>query len=942
MPARQHAKTSRLDNVSTPARRHVPTWCGAAATFLGTGALYTATVAPTATLWDSGEFIASAFGLQVMHPPGAPLYILLGRLFSAAAAPEYVALAVNVVSVLSGALTALFTYLILVRIIRRAFADAPATSVIGGAVIGALTLAVSDSFWFNAVESEVYALAMLFTAAIVWLTLRWSDELRLAGSVTAGWHGHRYLVLAALLFGLAIGIHLMAVLTYFFIVPVAHFALIDRPARSRAQRLKAFALTAALATIGFAAIYPGLVISLPQLAAAVGSPLLLAGLLGAALTVGLLFTHRRRVALAHLALLCAAALLVGYSSYSIIPIRSAANPFIDLNDPETTEAFVSYVKREQYGHTPLIKGTTFDQRTGTVDRSTLFPRRHSSLPQHIQLYSGYDSDWDYFRRYQMGHMYARYFLWNFAGRAHDVQHAGATAGFSNADAYHYDTSSERASRNTYFALPLLLGLLGLIVHFRADPRRAFSLLALFLVMGTGLVVYLNEIPVTPRERDYIYVGSYFVFCLWNGLGAAALIRAAACIRFRRAAPVGAAFLLALAVPGWMGLQNFDDHDRSGNYVARDFAYNLLMSVEQNAVLFTGGDNDTYPLWYLQFVEGVRRDVRVVCLPLLQTDWYARQLRNQWALDAPPLPISLSDDQIDALRPVSWQPRDVALPVDLAALRAQPEMEIAVEDTNGFESPMGWHLEGRSFREDVRYLHTADQVILDVLATNARAGWTRPIYFASTAGASDRLDLDPYLQREGLALRVVPIRHEDPRGRVVPRIMTSRLEHFRFTNLDDERVYFADDARSLAGFNYRLTYAHAADTLVDDGRPAEARRLLDRVMDAVPPDTIPLHPYQAITLGRTYLRLNDTFRVVDLLAYAEPRLLRDLRSAAATGDLQTSLQYAQMMRSMLIRAEAFDEASGFSHRLADILGDDALRQSPDELRRFYELSAPREG
>jgi hypothetical protein len=328
----------------------------------------------------------------------------------------------------------------------------------------------------------------------------------------------------------------------------------------------------------------------------------------------------------------------------------------------------------------------------------------------------------------------------------------------------------------YYALPLLLGLFGLFFHVRRDWRRALAVAALFLVTGAGLVVYLNEIPATPRERDYIYVASFFAFSLWIGIGAAGVVGAVAKAVERvkgslvRPATVATGLLLLVVVPLWMVIQNYDDHDRTGNQLAHDFAYNLLMSVEQDAVLFTGGDNDTYPLWYLQEVEGVRRDVRVVCLSLLQTPWYMKQLKNQWNREAAPVPSSLSDEQVDAIQPRAWQPQELSLPVDPEQLVAQNEMRLSVEDTSGFEHPMRWRLQGRSYSDDFNVLYPIDQYMLDILLTNARQGWQRPMYFAATSGPADQLDLQPYFQREGLAYRVVPIRHDEPGGRVVPEIM----------------------------------------------------------------------------------------------------------------------------------------------------------------------------
>ncbi|MFQ5569837.1 MAG: DUF2723 domain-containing protein [Rhodothermales bacterium] len=937
----------------------------AAGVFLYALTLYASTVAPTTSLWDSGEFIASAYGLQVMHPPGSPVYMLLGRLFSMFVPAGQVALAVNGLSVLAGALTVLLTYLIIIQFAtrwhrqQRAESSAFWTATAGG-VLGACTLAVTDSFWFNAVEAEVYALSMFFTALAVWLSLVWSTHVQneAAAGKNIGWKSDRYLVLIAYVFGLAIGVHLMVLLAYFFIALIFYFTRIEKPDWPFKKRV--FGLTAAgiVSVFFFAVIYPGVVIWLPEWAEQSGAPILFMFGLLSLLIAGLFYTQRHGRARVNLALLCLTALLAGYSAYALIPIRSAADPPIDLNDPETTEALVPYLKREQYGLRPLTNSGTFDNRTGTLDPDrnvVLFPRRNFNDPVHLARYARYPSDAAYFWRYQLGHMYARYFLWNFSGRAKDEQDAGWITGLSKreTDTYVYATPSESASRNAYFALPLLLGLLGMGFHFKRDGRRALAVLLLFLATGVGLVLYLNEVPRTPRERDYIYVASYFAFSLWIGLGAVGLLRGGivSCRRWMRhrrspapsnipASIIGAtlAVVLFAAVPLWVLLQNYDDHDRSGRLLAREFAHNMLMSLDENAILFTEGDNDTYPLWYLQEVEGIRRDVRVVNLSLLNAPWYPRQLRDQWAYDAAPLPITLTDEELDAFQGGLWEPATVSLPVDLDRLVEKTEMQISVEDTSGFENPMRWTLQGRPMGE-FRVLYPVDRVVLDILAGNAQQGWQRPIYFASTTAPSNQLDLQPYFQREGLAYRVVPIRHEEPFGRIVPDIMLDRLSKFKLSRLDDPGVYYDPSSRGLAGNAYRNTYTLTAATLAEAGRPQEARQLLDAFLDDVPPDTIPLTFYEAYPLTQTYRALGAEERVIELWRYAEPYALQEVQLAGDRQQLQQAIQRVQHIQLSYAQARAFDKAAALGNRLADLLNDDAFRLSPEEFEQFYEEPVP---
>ena len=773
----------------------------AATVFVASLGVYLATMAETTPFWDSGEFIAISNGLEVSHPPGAPFYMLVGRLFAMAAplfsglSPEPIAFAVNLVSVLSSALTVLLTHLVIVRLVRiwtghpDAWTPAQRVGANAGGAVGALAFAVTDSFWFNAVEAEVYAMSMLFTALVVWLALVWRDatraeeaELARRGQHPFGLAADRYLVAIAYLFGLAIGVHLLNVLTLFFLALIVFFQKVDRASWDTTDRAKGLAVTAVVSLVAFGFIYPGVVQTLPTLAGASGAPTLFLLVLVALLVGAVWWTQKNGRPILNLIALVVTTVMIGYSSYALIFIRSAADPPIDENDPETAEAIVSYLKREQYGSTPLLSGNSFNDRTGAVDVEKAFPRRHSSSPAHTQVYQRYGSDWDFFWKYQMGHMYGRYFMWQFAGKASDVQDSAWISGLSDRPATG-PTPSERAGQNVYFFLPLLLGLIGLAVHVQRDWRRALAVGVLFLVTGVGIIVYLNQTPYQPRERDYSYVASFFAFALWIGIGATGLVELATdALRGRgaaaqRLAGLAVAAALFLAVPGLMAAQNWDDHDRSGRRIATDFARNLLESTAPNAILLTNGDNDTFPLWYLQEVEGVRRDVRVVNLSLLNTPWYIRQLRDQASRESAPIPMSVTDADLAGISgPIDVQPTgnlaprligetEAALPVDR---RAFSDVAVAgrIDDV---PSAMRWQLRGAPFGQGQSVLYTADLAVLDILKNVAEGGWQRPVYFASTVAESSELGLQPYFQNEGLARRVVPIDRgtTDPDGALVP-------------------------------------------------------------------------------------------------------------------------------------------------------------------------------
>lgn len=940
----------------------------AALVFIYSLVLYLLTVAPATSFWDSGEFIAIANRLQVSHPPGAPFYMLVGRLFSMFVPSDYVAIAVNLVSVVSSALTVLLLHLVIVRLIRE-WQGAPSTwsrldrvMALAGGVIGACTFAVTDSFWFNAVEAEVYALSMLFTALVVWLILKWREEAALEEErLTGGQHRfglatNRYLILIAYLFGLAIGVHLLNLLAIFFVALIVFFIEFENPEWDTKQRWIGIVTTGLISSVAFLVVYPGIVQWLPGLIGDFSAPALgmlaLFGLLG----FGVWWSQSRGMQALNIVMICVTVVLIGYSSYALIFIRSAADPPIDENDPETVEAIVSYLKREQYGETPLLKGYTYDNQTGTIDtrREQWFPRRHSQDPNHMRAYSQYNSDGDYFWSYQVGHMYVRYFLWNFVGRASDVQDAPAITGFSDAETsqYLYQTPSEEASRNAYYGLPLLLGLIGAAFHFMRDWRRAFSVLVLFLVTGIGIILYLNQTPFQPRERDYAYVASFFAFSIWVGIGATGLLRLVADQLAERMKPdvlphtvAALAGVIFAAVPLLMMLVNFDDHDRSGRYVAGDYAYNMLVGLEEDAILFTNGDNDTFPLWYLQEVEGVRQDVRVTNLSLLNTPWYIRQLKNQASRDSEPLPISLPEDVIDQMEIIRWEPRELELPVNRAALFRESDSEIFVQDSDSslIESPMRWFLEGRPYSQDINLLYGADQAALNILLTNAQQNWKRPIYFAVTVAPSGQLGLNEpseggsFFQLEGQAYRVVPVRHSEQLGRVVPDITPEKLKRFRFRGLNDPDVYFDENIRRMVD-NYRNIYSHTAESMAREGRAEEGLELLDWFMEQVPFETIPGDETSFAFMAQAYAVLGNTDKAAELWKQAEPLILNRLERAImanSNNQMARVARFIEIIQGAYLETKDFQAYAAFTNRIGEVIGDSTYRQTAEEVEALYD-------
>ena len=465
---------------------------------------------------------------------------------------------------------------------------------------------------------------------------------------------------------------------------------------------------------------------------------------------------------------------------------------------------------------------------------------------------------------------------------------------------------------------------------------------LFLLTGLGVIFYLNQTPSQPRERDYSYVGSFFAFSLWIGIGATGIIELASdIVKHGREAvgrlattAAGTALVALMFVPFWVAYQNYDDHDRSGRYVATDYAYNLLMSLEKNAIVFTNGDNDTFPLWYLQEVEGVRQDVRVVCLSLLNTKWYIRQMRDKSSRSSAPLPMSFSDSQIDKLQVAPWQAQEIALPVDLDAILDHGEMWIAPDDQALIESPMRWTLTGRRYSDEFNMLYVADQAALDIIVQNARTNWQRPIYFANTTSRDGQLDLQPYFQAEGLAYRIVPIKNDQGlQGRVVPELQAERLSRLRYTNLDNDEVYYDENIRRMID-NYRLTFAHASERMALAGETEMAEKILDTLMLRVPFETIPGDLFSSLSVARSYEAIGNYGKMLAAIRVAEPILLDRLAASTTERQIQQLQQFIQMIQVAYFRDGDFDAAAGFMENLALVSGDSSLAQTADELRAVY--------
>ncbi|MBC6610533.1 DUF2723 domain-containing protein [Hymenobacter sp. BT507] len=891
--------------------------------------VYLLTLEPTASFWDCGEFIACSYKLLVPHPPGAPTFLLLGRLVSLLSFGDVtkVAVLVNGLSAVSSAFTVLFLFWSITLLAKKLVLRRPGLHddrglaptlgqsllIVGAGAVGALSFAFSDSFWFNAEEAEVYAMSALGTAAVVWLMLKWENRADEADS-------DKWLVLLAYVIGLSIGVHLLNLLA----IPALGFLYYFR--RQTNPNWGGGIATLVVSFVLVGAILVGIIPGLPTLAGNfevffinnLGLPFNSGIVLFMLLLVGLIWlgfrqSFVRRSQLLNTFMLCFVFILIGYSSYLIVPIRSSYHPTINENDPEDVLSFVSYLKREQYGDRPLLYGPQFnaqavsqqdgapryvrqgdkyvvaERRQELVYRDEdkmLLPRLYSNDPRHIQEYQKWvdiregvkptmGQNLSFLFRYQMGHMFWRYFLWNYAGRESDVQQAGTVWPTETSQGLP-ERVAESKARNQFFAIPLILGLLGLFYQARRDGKNALIVGLLFVFTGLAIVVYLNQPPIEPRERDYTFTGATYAFAIWIGLGVLALADLLGKVVKADTARAGAVTLLGLLAPGLLLAQGWDDHDRSGRYNSVDSAKNLLNSCAPNAILFTNGDNDTFPLWYAQEVEGVRTDVRVAVLSYLNTDWYIAQMKRR-SYQSQPLPISLDSSRYaqgtNDYLPYAENPSvgEVNLK-DFISLVGQNSDLLKVSYGEGgptllsFPSPSFYlpidttavlqsgiipkdrrnQLVGKmEFSIGKRAIEKKSLVILDMLATN---NWKRPIYFSSTVVPSDMLGLQPYFQLEGMAYRILPLR--DPNyspksnddGYVEKALMYDKLmNQFLYRGLDNASIFY-DENNLRFPANYRDKFVRLANAYLADGDTATAKKVVDKCLTVMPDKAIPYDYY----------------------------------------------------------------------------------------------------
>ncbi len=866
------------------------------------------------SFWDPGELSAAACLMQVPHPPGGPLFSLVGRVFYMLPIPGDLGFRMNLVSALASAFTVLFLYLIAVKVIENYKGKTSGTSIESwgtylAAAIGALTLSFSDTFWFNAGEANYFATSMLLYSSIVWLMMVWNEKADEPGS-------DRYLLMIAYIGGLSAGLHLMSVLTIIIVGIVVvlrkyvnndeeylqssyvfwgHMILLfiiavilwsgekatQAPSPEIASAFdKKFIIAMVIASLvvlvvfrkkivhrnsiylailvggsAFAVIFAGIIRYFPKLLLYIAGDHLEAGLLvliGVMVAGGLgayYAMKQKRIILA-LSITGAIIAVLGFTTYTMIVIRANANLPMNENHPKSFAQLISYLNREQYGDFPM------------------FQRRWSSEPEKAGIYTNYSSDLDFFLKYQMNHMFQRYVAWNFIGRvSHDQDADWTWKGF--------------------FGIPFFLGLFGLYTHFRKDWKMASVFLMTFILMGYLITYYQNQQQPQPRDREYFYCGAYFVFALWIAIGIKGLLDL---VKEKLAQPslakpafYGVLVLSTLFVPARMLQLNYFTHDRSKNWIPWDFAYNMLQSCDKDAILFTQGDNDTFPLWYIQDVEGVRRDVRIVNLSLVNTSWYIALMKSTPAYpEAKAVPISLSDAQVANIQPIAWEPRNVDLPVSKEAIQLYQEKSGVILDTSITNNgKITFLLKNTLQFGQTKALRVQDIAVYDIIMANE---WKRPVYFASTCSPDAKIGLDEYMWFKGLTWKLEPRKASQTNYGMEPAILEANLLNepvgfsktpqtgFKFREIANPKVFLDENTIRIIS-NYRSAFRGLAAYYLNVERNSQKSMVvLDRMETLMPHKKIPYGWEYAWEMANFYNALGRTDRVKEMAAEIEPACL----------------------------------------------------------------------
>lgn len=1008
--------------------------------FFVAAVVYTLTLEPTASWWDCGEYIATAFKLQVGHPPGAPLFQMAGRFFSlfAFGDTQNVAMMVNLMSAIVSAFTILFLFWTITHMARKLIVkDEEMTTgqlfaVLGSGLVGSLAYTFSDSFWFSAVEGEVYAMSSFFTAIVFWAILKWEDQSEQKHSV-------RWIVFIAYLIGLSIGVHLLNLLA----IPAIAFVYYYKKYKPTA---KGIIITAALSVFLLAFIMYVIIPWVVDLSARFeltfvnkfGLPfnsgtIFYFLLIIVALVFGLMWTRKHGKLIANTAILSFTFILIGYSSFLMLVIRANANTPINENNPDDAISLLSYLNREQYGSWPIFYGQYYnaplnpedpyedgspiyirdskkgkyvitDERKSSdpnYDRnfSTIFPRMYSPQENHVKAYNSwgkvkgvpvqainnqgepetimkptFGENLRFFFRYQLGHMYFRYFMWNFAGRQNNTEgHGGINngnwlSGITFLDEFRLGKqtdlpqSMQSPAQNKYYLLPLILGVIGMLFHFNRNYKDGVVVALLFFMTGIAIVLYLNQTPFQPRERDYAYSGSFYAFAIWIGLGVMSLYEALT----KKVSPVVSASVVTLAcialVPGIMAAENWDDHDRSNKYAARDFASNYLNSCDPNAILITNGDNDTFPLWYAQEVEGLRTDVRVVNYMLSSGDWYVHQLARK-IYDSEPLRFKLTPEQynkgvndfipfvdraggiqielselIDFIADESerskvtlqsgesinyFPTRKVRLTVD--SLKALKSGIVPAYMADRIVPVVEWEIKSN-------YLYKNDLMLLDFLGSN---NWERPLYFASPSSVSKVLGIDKYCHQTGVVYKFIPVLADD----YIPGLggvdtdasYDILMNKCKWGNLNQPGVY-VDPESYRNSMMHKQNYMRLAQALAGKGKKTEAIAVADRCVKEFPNEKMTFD-YYMLPLAEVYYQSGATVKGNDFVRTVAGIYIENLNYYNSVSPEFSSYYEEDKMQAFAVMSRIFEYGRTYDQKaLLDEFKSKMM--IPDDLKDLF--------
>ncbi len=944
---------------------------------------YTLTLEPTVSYWDCGEYISTAVKLEIGHPPGAPLFQMLGAFFAMFTTDVMqIAKMVNFMSALASAFTILFLFWTITALAKKIVQKqgdekgGSELAILGSGLVGSLAYTFSDSFWFSAVEGEVYAMSSFLMALLLWLGFRWEAEMDEP-------RGNRWLLLISLIVGLSFGVHILALL----VIPSIVFIYFYKRYKDITSRKFIIANIVAVLVLVFVfkMLFPYTLAYFSAMELffvnSIGLPFnsgsIIAGvLLVAAFYFGIRYTRKKKLYGSNLLILCLLFCMIGFSSWLMLPIRANANTTINENNPSSARELLAYYNREQYGDASIFYDSYYSEtrqqdpkdpyrddkpkyeKDKEAGKYVVVNRWKNALPNYTDKHKGFiprmvdpspsvkanykaiagisprsnrrptfAENLRFMMKFQFGYMYGRYFMWNFVGRQNDVQgqldnNGNWLSGIPAIDAMHLGTQSNlpdemknNKGRNTYFFLPLILGLIGLIFHLRLDKNNFYILLLFFVFTGLAIIFYTNPKPFEPRERDYAVVGSFYIFALWIGLGVLALFDKFKDRLNPRVAALSIGAICLLAVPTLMGFQNWDDHDRSGRWATHNNAKAYLDSCDKNAVMFTIGDNDTFPLWYMQEVENYRTDIKLVNSSLFATDWYIDQQKRA-TYDAPPIPSELTHEEyrtgtLDVAYHIEIPLRNAAVKDTVNLFEGESAENQAFENRVDLDFFMRWLRSDNprtfiDFDEDgnpekiyptnklrlyvdkeavlknsIVAPEDADKIVpyidfdiddvgltknrilmLDVLAN---ANWERPIYFTGGAHAAEEyIWLKDYLQLEGLAYKFVPIKtsskYPDGRdrsildiGRINTDIMYNNVKKWTWKNSNSDAIYVDVETRKN-GISFRNNLVRLAEALIAEGKNEKAEEILDLSIEKMP---IKRYGHYGLVLGylENYYKIN---------------------------------------------------------------------------------------